>query len=89
MKSTDDGELELRQAVAVLKKIVDRITVNSCVEADREVQILSEAPRLISNIVGMPLDEVACDMPVEIVYEAAGEWIVPKFKKARGVIGLA
>lgn len=45
---------------------------------------LDEGPRLVSSLVGMPLDEVACDVPVEIVYEAAGEWIVPKFRALRG-----
>jgi len=42
---------------------------------------LEEGPRLISNIVSCPPARVACDMPVEVVFEdVTGEVTLPKFK---------
>lgn len=41
---------------------------------------LDEGPRLISNIIGVPLDEVRCDMPVKVVFEEVRDGIrIPKF----------
>ncbi len=34
---------------------------------------LEEGPRLVTNIVGCPIDQLRCDMPVELVYEDIGE----------------
>jgi uncharacterized protein len=42
-----------------------------------------EGPRLMSNIVGIPPDQVRCDMPVEVVFEEITDEIsLPKFKPA-------
>lgn len=47
------------------------------------VVALDEGPRLISNIVETPLDEVHCDMPVTVVFEDARDgYLIPKFKRA-------
>jgi len=40
---------------------------------------LDEGPRLISNIVGCELEEVAVDMPVQVRFEAAGDFMLPRF----------
>ncbi len=42
---------------------------------------LEEGPRLITNIVGVALDQVRCDLPVEVVFEdVSPECTLPKFK---------
>ncbi|MBN2283002.1 MAG: Zn-ribbon domain-containing OB-fold protein [Deltaproteobacteria bacterium] len=41
---------------------------------------LAEGPRFLSNIVGCEPDDVACDMPVEVVWDDIGEWSLPKFR---------
>jgi uncharacterized OB-fold protein len=42
---------------------------------------LDEGPRFMSNIVDCSPAEVRCDMPVEVVFEAASEGVVlPKFR---------
>ena len=42
---------------------------------------LEEGARLISNVVGCPPAEVACDMPVEVVFEDVTlEVTLPKFR---------
>lgn len=41
---------------------------------------LDEGPRMISNVVGIPPDQVACDMRVKIVYDDITESVtIPKF----------
>lgn len=40
---------------------------------------LDEGPRLISNIVGCAPEEVAVDMPVEVRFEAMGDFTLPRF----------
>jgi uncharacterized OB-fold protein len=46
---------------------------------------LEEGPRFCSNIIGCPLESVHIDMPVEVVFEPAGEGItLPKFKPQPG-----
>jgi uncharacterized OB-fold protein len=41
---------------------------------------LAEGPRLLSNIVGVPPESVACEMPVKVVFDdAGGGFTVPKF----------
>jgi uncharacterized OB-fold protein len=41
---------------------------------------LDEGPRLLTNIVGVPPDKVACDMRVRVVFDDYGEDVaVPKF----------
>lgn len=43
---------------------------------------LDEGPRIISNIVGMPIDEVTCEMPVSVVYEEVHDgYLIPKFRR--------
>ena len=45
---------------------------------------LEEGPRMISNIVGIPPDELACEMPVHVVYEDVADNVtLPKFTPAR------
>lgn len=44
---------------------------------------LAEGPRLMSNIVGIPPDQIRCDMPVEVVFEPITDEIsLPKFRPA-------
>jgi uncharacterized OB-fold protein len=46
---------------------------------------LSEGPRIISNIVGMPIAEVTCDMPVTVLYDQVRDgYLIPKFTRAKG-----
>jgi uncharacterized OB-fold protein len=45
---------------------------------------LDEGPRLISNIVGCAPEEVAVDMPVEVRFEVAGDFTLPRFTPANG-----
>jgi uncharacterized OB-fold protein len=40
---------------------------------------LEEGPRLISNIVGCAPEEVAIDMQVEVRFEEAGDFTLPRF----------
>jgi uncharacterized protein len=41
---------------------------------------LAEGPRLLTNIVGIPPEAVACDMPVKVVFDDCEEGVsVPKF----------
>jgi hypothetical protein len=40
---------------------------------------LEEGPRLISNIVGCAPEEVAIDMQVEVRFEEAGGYTLPRF----------
>ena len=41
---------------------------------------LDEGPRLLTNIVGVPPEKVACDMPVRVVFDDyGGDVAVPKF----------
>ena len=42
---------------------------------------LDEGPRLISNIVGCTPEEVAIDMPVQLRFEEAGEFMLPRFAR--------
>jgi uncharacterized OB-fold protein len=44
---------------------------------------LEEGPRLLSNIVGITPDAVACEMPVTVVFDDVGDDVsVPKFRPA-------
>jgi len=40
---------------------------------------LDEGPRLISNIVGCAPEEVAIDLPVQVRFEDAGDFTLPRF----------
>ncbi|MFH1485001.1 MAG: Zn-ribbon domain-containing OB-fold protein [Chloroflexota bacterium] len=45
---------------------------------------LDEGPRLMTNIVGCNLEEVRCDMPVEVAWEdVTEEFSLPKFRPSR------
>lgn len=47
------------------------------------VVTLAEGPRLLSNIIGCPADEVRCDMPVEVIFRDVTEAIsLPMFRPA-------
>jgi len=42
---------------------------------------LSEGPRMLSNLVDCPIDRIAVDMPVEVVFERVSETVtLPKFR---------
>jgi uncharacterized OB-fold protein len=41
---------------------------------------LEEGPRLISNVVGCEPEEVEIDMPVRLRFEAAGDFMLPRFE---------
>ena len=44
---------------------------------------LEEGPRLLSNVVGIPVDQVRCEMPVKVVFDdVASDVTVPKFTPA-------
>jgi len=41
---------------------------------------LDEGPRMLTNVVGVPIDQVRCNMPVEVVFDdVSSEVAVPKF----------
>jgi uncharacterized OB-fold protein len=43
---------------------------------------LEEGPRIISNVVGMPVEDVQCEMPVTVVYEEVRDgYLIPKFTR--------
>ena len=42
---------------------------------------LAEGPRMLSNVVGVPPEQLVCEMPVEIVFDDIVEGVtLPKFK---------
>lgn len=44
---------------------------------------LEEGQRLLSNVVGIPPDQVHCDMPVQVIFEECrGDWVIPQFVPA-------
>jgi hypothetical protein len=44
---------------------------------------LEEGPRIISNIVGMPIADVVCDMPVTVAYDDVRDgYLIPKFTRS-------
>lgn len=44
---------------------------------------LEEGPRLLSNVIGIPVDQVRCDMSVKVVFDdVSGDVTVPKFTPA-------
>lgn len=46
---------------------------------------LEEGPRMISNIVGIPNEEIRCDMPVEVVFDpVTDEVTIPRFRPVTG-----
>ena len=40
---------------------------------------LDEGPRLIANIMGLPLDDIRCDMRVRVFFEDRGDHTIPQF----------
>jgi uncharacterized OB-fold protein len=43
---------------------------------------LEEGPRMMSNLIGVPADpaHLTLDMPLEVVFEARGEMMLPQFR---------
>ena len=41
---------------------------------------LDEGPRVLTNIVGIPPDQVRCEMPVGVVFEERGDMTIPQFR---------
>jgi hypothetical protein len=48
---------------------------------------LDEGPRLISNIVGCEPEDVEIDLPVQLRFERAGDFLLPRFEPCAGVEG--
>jgi uncharacterized OB-fold protein len=44
---------------------------------------LEEGPRLISNVVDIPPDQVKIGMPVQVIYEDHESYTLPKFRPAK------
>jgi uncharacterized OB-fold protein len=45
---------------------------------------LDEGPRILSNVVGIPPEEVRCDMPVRVTFqERRGDMTIPQFVPAK------
>jgi uncharacterized OB-fold protein len=43
---------------------------------------LDEGPRIISNIMNVPIPEVTCEMPVSVVFDEARDgYLIPKFER--------
>lgn len=42
---------------------------------------LEEGPRLISNVVGCAIEEVAIDMRVRVRFEPSGDFMLPRFER--------
>jgi len=45
---------------------------------------LEEGPRLISNVVGCAPEEVVIDMPLQLRFEPAGDFMLPRFAPVSG-----
>lgn len=43
---------------------------------------LDEGPRLITNVVGIALEELRVDLPVSVVFEPEGDVVLPRFEPA-------
>ena len=43
---------------------------------------LDEGPRMETNVVDCPLDELRVGMPVAVVFEDEGEMVLPRFRPA-------
>ena len=65
----------------VFSFVVYRRTYHPAIPAPYVVALveLEEGPRLISNIVGCAPEEVAVGMPLEVRFEEAGEFMLPRF----------
>lgn len=48
---------------------------------------LAEGPRMLSNVVGCPFEEVEVGMPVEVVWDESGEATLPHFRPRRAAAG--
>ena len=68
----------------VFSFVVYRRTYHPAMPAPYVVALveLDEGPRLISNIVGCAPEDVAIDMPVEVCFEEAGDFRLPRFAPA-------
>lgn len=72
----------------VFSYVIYRETPHPAFQADLPYVValveLDEGPRLITNIVGCPCEDVACDMPVAVVWDDVTETVsLPKFRPAR------
>jgi uncharacterized OB-fold protein len=42
---------------------------------------LEEGPRMLSNVIGLPPDDLRCEMPVEVVFDdITDQATIPKFR---------
>ena len=66
----------------VFSFVIYRRTYHPAIEAPYVVALitLEEGPRLISNIVGCPFEQVAIGMTVQVRFEAEGDFVLPRFE---------
>ncbi len=69
----------------VFSFVVYRRTYHAAMPAPYVVALieLDEGPRLISNVVGCAAEEVTIDMAVELRFEEAGDFLLPRFAPRR------
>jgi uncharacterized OB-fold protein len=81
--SSDFGWVESAGAGRVYSFVVFHRVYHQAFEQDVPYAVaiveLDEGPRLLANIVGMPPDEVRCDMRVRVVFEERGDQTIPQF----------
>lgn len=83
--STETEWVKVSGRGKVFSFVVYRRLYHPAFEADLPYTVavieLEEGARMLSNVVGVPPEEVACDMPVEVVFEdVTPEVSLPKFK---------
>jgi hypothetical protein len=76
---------------SIFSYVVYRRTYHQGIPAPYVVALieLDEGPRLISNVVGCAPEGVEIDMPVQLRFEPAGDFLLPRFEpcSARDEIG--
>jgi uncharacterized OB-fold protein len=48
---------------------------------------LDEGPRILTQLVDCPAEELEMEMPVEVAFERSGERVLPKFRRITGNTG--
>ncbi len=82
--SEDVALCEVSGRARVFSFVIYRRTYHPALPAPYVVALieLEEGPRLISNVVGCEPEEVEIDMPVHVVFESAGDFMLPRFAPA-------
>lgn len=83
--SADLSTREVSGKGRVFSYVVYRRTYHPGIPAPYVVALieLDEGPRLISNVVRCEPEEVEIDMPVRLRFEAAGDFMLPRFEPSR------